>query len=194
MSNGFDGFRCEILEDQFSFDLERFASRDPGMNAWLANHALDYVNHGYARVWVLTPTRGDTGVVAGFFALSNFEILRGDVPRGLLQEGGGKTLSQRIPATLLGKFAVAREFEGSGVSDILMYWVNAKVLEASKIAASKFLVVELRDSDQTCNFLDNYYQTRFGFSTLARAEDGISDSLARSVDDIAADLEKISVF
>ena len=192
MSYKLDDFSCELLEDQLSYDLERFASRDLGMNAWLADHALDYVNHGYARVWVLTPTKGDTGVVAGFFALSNFEILRGDVPRGLLQEGGGKTLSQRIPATLLGKFAVAREFEGSGVSDILMYWVNTRVLEASRIAASKFLVVELRDSDQTRNFLDNYYQTRFGFSTLARAEDGISDSLARSVDDIAADLEKFN--
>ena len=193
MSNKLGDFSCELLEDQFSFDLERFASRDLGMNAWLADHALDYVNHGYARVWVLTPTKGDTGVVAGFFALSNFEILRGDVPKRLLQDCNGKTLSHRVPATLLGKFAVAKEFEGSGVSDILMYWVSAKVLEASKIAASKLLVVELRENDQTRNFLDNYYQSRFGFSTLARAKDGISDSLARPIDDIAATLEKFNV-
>lgn len=183
-------YSCVRLENAFDFDLERFSSRDSQMNKWLRGKALEYQESGFASVWILTPCSGDTGVVAGFFTLSNTKITRSDVPRK--QRVSSSTTSlQEIPASLIGKFAVDQEFKGGDVSDILMFWAQKKTCEAAESVGSSYLVVELRGEDSSRQKLSELYENKFGFFPLNRHGEGRLPALAKHLKDVRMELSQI---
>lgn len=183
------GYKCVRLENAFEYALEEFSSRDTQMNNWLSNKALEYQESGLASVWILTPCSGDTGVVAGFFTLSNTTLDRTEVPKKK-RKAANSTSLEMVPATLIGKFAVDKELQGQGVSDILMFWAQKRACEAAASVASSYLVVELRDEEPSRGKLSKFYKESFGFFSLNRSESGRLPGLARHLKDVRADFDK----
>ena len=73
-------FEC-IPIDPLSYDLAGFSCRDEAMGAWLDRRAWDYHTKNFSRVWILTPTEGDKGVVAGYFTLSSTMLQKTQLSR-----------------------------------------------------------------------------------------------------------------
>lgn len=184
------GYRCVRLENAFEFDLEGFSSRDMQMNEWLSNTAVKYQESGLASVWILTPCSGDTGVVAGFFTLSNTTLIRTEIPKKQRAASNATSL-KKVPATLIGKFAVDQELQGRGVSDILMFWAKKRACEAAASVGSSYLVVELRDEEPSRGKLSKFYKERFGFFSLNSGDAGRLPALATHLKDARAELDKI---
>lgn len=183
------GYKCVRLENAFEFDLEGFSSRDTQMNEWLSNKALEYQESGLTSVWILTPCSGDTGVVAGFFTLSNTNLTRAEVPKKK-RTAANTTPLEKVPATLIGKFAVDKELQGLKVSDILMFWAEKKACEAAASVGSSYLVVELRDEEPSRGKLSNFYKDRFHFFSLHPGGAGRLPALARHLKDVRAELDE----
>lgn len=162
------------------------------MNRWLANQALSYHQNNLSRVWILTPTQGDTGVVAGYFTLSSSQLVKTQFSKKQRVRGGGVPQPERVPATLIGKFAVDREYQGTGLADWMMYQAYLRFIESATAAASQFLTVELRNEDKTLTYLRDFYRKRFGFQELTGddAPQGLV-VMAKRADEIAEEVSQI---
>lgn len=181
-------FEC-IPIDPLSYDLAGFSCRDEAMGAWLDRRAWDYHTKNFSRVWILTPTEGDKGVVAGYFTLSSTMLQKTQLSRKQRSAEGGNLQPHRIPATLIGKFAVARDFQGQQLPEIMMLEAYKRFLESSNLSASQFLVVELRNDPQSLPYLTKFYKERFGFEVLSGDNSHTQFTvMARSRRAIAADI------
>ena len=73
-----------------------------------------------------------TGAVIGFYTLSSLGIVGGDPP------------SPRLPATLLGRMAVAESFRGRGFGGVLLIDALRRAVESRRTVASIAVVVDAK--------------------------------------------------
>jgi len=103
----------------------------------------------------------DTGRIAGYFTLSRSSVRLGTLPENL-----AKRLPRQdsVPATLIGRLAVDRQYQGMGIGCQLLIAAMRRAYSVLADVAAWALVVDAKD-DRAAAF---YH--RFGFEPLDDAE------------------------
>jgi GNAT superfamily N-acetyltransferase len=78
--------------------------------------------------------------MVAFYALNGCEIQNVELP-DLLR----KKFPQRIPAVRLGRLAVAKEYQGQGVGELLLFHAMWKVGQVDAIIGAVALLVDAKD-------------------------------------------------
>lgn len=142
--------------------------RDHKMTSWLQRTAHKWQQEDMCTVWALTED-GQPGAVLGFFTLSAHSIVPSNVSKSdrvALPDNGGwmGSIKQPFPATLLGKFAVSEDKQGTGLAKVLMLCAYATHVETADLTGAKFLVLEAQDDR-----LVDYYRSTYGFVRSSRS-------------------------
>ena len=145
-------FRFEPL-DKKKHNRAAFSCEHESLNAYLKERANQEVKKQVAAVYVLTP---DGKTVAGYYTLSQYSIEPGDLPPDLIQKLRLPKYD-RLPASLLGRLARAKEFKGQGIGELLLMDALKRALQLSLHIASVAVVVDAIDENAR-----QFYQ-RYGF-------------------------------
>jgi GNAT superfamily N-acetyltransferase len=132
--------------------LVGFDSGAASLNTWLVRYAHVAAATGSARTYV-------TGIddrIAGYYALSAGEVERA-AAEGRLTRGLG---AHPVPVMLLGRLAVDRRDQGSGLGAALLRDAIARTLSVSAEVGVRALVVAAIDATAA-----DFYE-RFGFEPL----------------------------
>lgn len=101
--------------------------------------------------------------LAGYYTLSAVAVERDDLPSGLTH----RVAKYRVyPATLLGRLAVDRHYQGRRLGGRLLLDALARALDASREVASFAVITDAKDKDA-----QSFYE-RYGFHTLSIRQPG----------------------
>ena len=129
--------RPELL-DPVRHDRRRFASGEPALDDWLRRYAGQNRRRDTAATWVIaTP---EDRVVA-YASLAMTAIDRSAAPRTV-----AKQAPDPVPALLLGRVAVDKDFAGLGIGTALVTYVLATATELNAKAACRAVVVAALDA------------------------------------------------
>ena len=108
------------------------------LDRYLQKQAGQDVSKHIAAAFVITP---DGVTIAGFYTLSAHVVSLGELP-----ENVSKRLPRypNVPATLLGRLAVSREFQGGGPGELLSIDALKRVLLSTREIASAVVVVDAK--------------------------------------------------
>jgi GNAT superfamily N-acetyltransferase len=115
-------------------DLEDFNSGEVVLDDWLRQRALANMAIAASRTYVVCPTGSQS--VIGFYALSMGQILN--------QEATGamrRNMPRQIPAVLLGRLAIDRNWQGQGLGAALLHDAVQRSLRAAGEVSARLLVV-----------------------------------------------------
>ncbi|MDR1767972.1 MAG: GNAT family N-acetyltransferase [Propionibacteriaceae bacterium] len=118
--------------------LAEFSCGKPELAVWLASHARRAQRQGTARVYVWADP--DSGCVVGYYALAPTAVGRAGLPRSAT--GGVST----IPGHLIAKLALDQSIQGQGLGTALLLDAIEVVVEASRRAGGRLIVVDAIDS------------------------------------------------
>lgn len=127
---------------------EKFDCGNDEINAYLHKFAKQHNKKGIAKIHILAD--GDT--IMGFYTLSNAELT-------LSIQG----YPNKIPAMLIGKIGVDKNYQGQGLSKILLSHALNKIKWLSDETGIAFVIIDAKDEG-----LARYYQT-FGFQPTTQA-------------------------
>jgi predicted N-acetyltransferase YhbS len=130
--------------------IEHFDCGEPSLNDWLKTRALS--NEGRASRTFVT-CDGDR--VTGFYCLSSGALATLDAP-GKLK----RTMPNPIPVAILGRLAVDKHYQGSGLGQMLLLDSLIKVHHASQSAGIRALIVHAKTEEVRPFYL------RFGFASV----------------------------
>ena len=114
-------------------DLSAFVSGAPALDDWLKRRALVNEESGASRTYVVCV--GDKRVV-GYYALANGAVA--------LQAATGRTrrnMPDPIPVMVLGRLAVDRTYQGSGLGQGLLRDGILRTIQAAKIGGIRAILV-----------------------------------------------------
>jgi GNAT superfamily N-acetyltransferase len=123
--------------DKARHDRSAFDCGDRELNDWLRTRASPAHRIGSARVYVFH--EGD-GLVRGFYTLSAGSIERGDVPPRL-----AKGQPSRIPAIMIGRFAVDVTMQGQGLGRQLLRDALERAVKISSTVGIACIIVDAKD-------------------------------------------------
>lgn len=161
-------YRSEHLSSRHH--LDDFSSGNDSLDDWLirtARHA-DAANAGRTFVWV----DGGAQTVVGYFTLAAHLVRRVDVPSTV-----GHGSPDTIPAVLLARLALDRSLQRRGLGAQLLLDALERAVEASRLAAARFVVVDAIDEAAAA------FYRRYGFRPCPDPR-----RLVRKTSDIAAAL------
>jgi GNAT superfamily N-acetyltransferase len=136
-------------------DTDVFQCGQPALDEYIRRYAAQDVRRNVARVFLATP-ENDPQRLAGFFTLSAGSVNCLDLPESLAR----KLPRYPVPVALIGRLAVAGEFQGRGLGAILLADACRKVAQASAVLAVAGIVVDAKDAGAA-----SFYR-HFGFLTL----------------------------
>lgn len=161
------GFQLQRMNRDHDVDFFD-CGRDEKMSSWFSNKALKWQAEDMCAAWVISPMSSSNDAL-GFFTLSSHQIVpstiaRNDKATDASNRPWVNALGQPYPAQLLGKFALDRSQQGTGLGQLLMLCAYAKHLETASITGAKFLVLDVREPK-----LISYYRDKFGFVRSSRS-------------------------
>jgi GNAT superfamily N-acetyltransferase len=132
-------YRIEPLGEQHH--RAAFSCGVEALDRYLQKQAGQDVSKHAAAAFVVTP---DGETVAGFYTLSAHAVNLGELPADI-----AKKLPRypNVPATLQGRLAVNRDFQGRGVGELLLLDALRRVLANSREIASAAVVVDAKDEN-----------------------------------------------
>ena len=114
-----------------------FSCGNTSLDRYLKQQAGQDLRRACATPFVLTPKRGDTSIL-GYYTLSSFGIDVGELPPDIVKKLPRYPL---IPATLLGRLAVDRRYQGQGIGEfLLMDGLHRALVQSFEIAAAAVVV------------------------------------------------------
>ncbi len=128
--------------------VEGFDCGAPSLDRWLAGRARRNQSSGASRTWVVT----HEGAVVAFYASSAAVLLRSEATTRV-----ARNQPDPIPALLLGRLAVDRNWQGRGLAAALLKHFLLKSLEIAQVTGVRVLLVHAKDADAA-----TFYQ-RYGF-------------------------------
>lgn len=149
--------------------VDAFDSGEPALDDWLRRSALDAQRRGTARTFVLV----DGGRVVGYYALAAHLLQRDELP-GRVARGN----PAQIPAALLARLALDREYQVNGLGGAILVDALRRVVAATQDLAARYVVVDALHERAA-----SFYQAH-GFVRVPGAL-----RLVRKVSDVAADLD-----
>ena len=115
-----------------------FSCGVPSLDEYLQRQASQDQKRNLAAVFILTP---DGKSVAGFYTLSAHAIEADRLPDDLAR----KLPRFPIPATLLGRMAIAQTMRGQGLGEFLLLHSLERALQASRQVASWAVLVDAKE-------------------------------------------------
>ena len=119
--------------------------------------AQDFKKHA-AVPFVLTP---DGRTIAGYYTLSQFAVRLENLPADVARKLPKYPV---VPATLLGRLAVATAFRGRGHGETLLMDALYRILQHSRVVASAGVVVDAIDAAAVA------FYKKYGFIDLPNIE------------------------
>ncbi len=98
------------------------------------------------------------GSVSGFYTLSNLSVELSDIPAATRN---AFPRYPQVPAILLGRLAVDKEFQGTGIGEHLLIDALQRALASSKVTGASIIVVDAKNKTGS----DFYRQ--YGFKPFA---------------------------
>jgi GNAT superfamily N-acetyltransferase len=122
-------------------DRDGFHCGASSLDLYLKTQAAQDMRRKANAVFVLAP-RDSPSRIAGYFTLCAYGLAPGAIP-----EAARKHLPRypMVSATLLGRLAVATEFQGQGLGAILLAKALAKAYESASQVGSSMVVVDAID-------------------------------------------------
>jgi GNAT superfamily N-acetyltransferase len=148
-------------------ELQSFDCGIPELNDYLKRYAGQNHRKGLGSTYVLIPAEGEP-VAAGYHTLSMAQVdLR------FLPESHRKNLPKYpVPAVRLGRLAVDRKWQGTGLGEILLMDAIRRAVTAVQSVAAKFMIVDAKNKRA-----EEFY-LRYGFHPF----EGGSNSLVAAID------------
>lgn len=138
--------KIEIQPLNSTHDRQSFDCGVAPLNTWFATTARQQQRKGAATVFVAVNTESPTTCL-GLFSLSATEIDGNNVPM--------TSLPNKVPAILLGRFAVSKSLQGKGLGRDLLMCAFEKVALASQTVGAMFLAVKAKD-EKAAAFYSKY--------------------------------------
>jgi GNAT superfamily N-acetyltransferase len=114
-----------------------FSCGNPPLDRYLKEQAGQDLRRGCAAPFVLVSERGGTRIL-GYYTLSSYGIDGGELPVAVAKKLPRYPL---VPATLLGRLAVDRSFQGQGIGEfLLMDALHRALLQSAEIASTAVVV------------------------------------------------------
>ena len=135
-------------------DRASFACGQPSLDSYLRARARREMANHTAAVFVAVPS-GEPSVVAGYYTLSNMTVDASALPVASARKLPRYPM---LPATLLGRLAVARQHKGRGLGEHLLMDALARSLVATAHVGSVAVVVDPID-DRARAFYEKYQFT-----------------------------------
>ena len=136
-AHGRDGFDCGVDD----------------LNRYIRAVARQDMDRGAAVIYVAVPS-GRPTAIAGYYSLSSTGVRLEDLPETTRRRLPRYPL---VPATLLGRLAVDRGFQGTGLGERLLVDALGRALAASRTVASAAVVVDAKDDGSAA------FYARYGF-------------------------------
>lgn len=136
-----------------------FSCGNPELDSYFLERAARDVREKIAAVFVLVE-EADLKTPLGFYTLSSQEIDAGELPPELRKKTGKY---KRIPATLIGRFAIAQAAQDRHLGEFLLMDALKRSLKATKNVMSFAVVVDTKGEQ-----VQGFY-TKYGFSHLSGA-------------------------
>jgi hypothetical protein len=135
-------------------DLSGFDCGEAALNSWLLRHALKNQASNNSKTYVL-PTIPSCGKkVVGFYALVGATLTH---DKAIPSLHAGTPKSQVIPAILLARLAVAREYQKMGLGKALLKDALKQCLAASRIIGIRAVLVHAKPG------AESFYAQAAGF-------------------------------
>ncbi|MGO8954974.1 MAG: GNAT family N-acetyltransferase [Rhodomicrobium sp.] len=126
-------FRIEPLGDE---DRAAFSCGMPALDHYLKNVATQDIRRGLAKCFVAIDQTAHA--IAGFYTLSATSVEAEDYPE---KKNVGRY--NRIPAALLGRLAIHKAYQGTGLGKALLYDAMRKII--NNPIATAMIVVDAKD-------------------------------------------------
>ena len=130
-------YRIESLGEKH--DRASFSCGVEALDRYLQKQAGQDIAKKVAVVFVITP---DGEQIGGFYTLSAHVVKLSDLP-----ENVAKKLPRYpdVPATLLGRLAVSKDYQGQGIGDLLLVDAFRRALANAREIASAVILVDAKD-------------------------------------------------
>lgn len=139
-------------------DRAAFSCGAPALNTYLHKQAMQDFKKHVAAPFVVTP---DGKTIAGYYTLSQYTVELKDIPEGFARKLPRYPV---VPATLLGRLAVATNFRGRRLGETLLTDALRRTLHSTVEVASAAVVVDAKDDDAL-----SFYR-KYGFLSLPLVE------------------------
>jgi GNAT superfamily N-acetyltransferase len=136
-------------------DTAAFDCSQSPLNDYIHRYATQDVRRNVARVFVISP-QDDPSYITGFYTLSAASVQCAELPAQIAK----KLPRYPIPVALIGRLAVSKDFQGQGLSSVLLIDACKKVRLAHAMLAVVGVVVDAKDASA-----ERFYQ-HFGFMSL----------------------------
>lgn len=127
-------------------DIGGFDSGEPALDDWLKKRSVQNELSGASRTWVVCAGRK----VVGYYTLSAGAIAHAGAP-GRIK----RNMPDPIPAMILGRLAVDREFQGQGLGTALLRDAVLRVQAAAEIVGIRAILVHAV-SESAKRFYEKY--------------------------------------
>jgi GNAT superfamily N-acetyltransferase len=163
----------QVSELSGRHDREAFDCGSPELNNYLRQIATQHIRKSLARVYVAHEESSPEHIV-GFYALNGCEIQSDELPEPLR-----KKFPRRVPAVRLGRLAVARQYQGQGVGELLLFHAMWNVGQVDAIVGAVALLVDAKDERakrfySKYGFLELPDRTLNLFLPIARVREAVS--------------------
>lgn len=123
-----------------------FSCGNAELDSYIREQARQDSTKYCASPFVMIDKKSDSTTIIGYYTLSAATIILSDLPPELI-----KKLARypAVPATLLGRLAVAQQYQGKKLGTVLLMDALQRALESSLQVASAAVIVEAKNSKAT---------------------------------------------
>lgn len=139
--------------DKSRHDRTRFDCGNEPLNHYLRETARQSQEKGAAVCFVLVDD--ETGSIAGYYTLTQHAIDAGDVDPEWFRSHRKLPRSEMLPATLLGRLAIDRHYQGQGLGAALLVRALETALAAAEKVAAVAVVVD-PDGEAAARFCEHH--------------------------------------
>lgn len=126
--------RLEPLSEAHRELIHNFQCGERSLDLWLRSHAFPNEARGGSRTFVVRSTL--TGELAGYFCLSTHSVVRSDFRAKFKRD-----MPDPIPAVLLGRLAVATQFQNHGLGESMLHEAIRKSKRIAEELGAAVLIV-----------------------------------------------------
>lgn len=137
---------CSPIYLTASHDLEDFQSGEEALDSWLRDRALDNMETGASRTYVICPL-GSRKVI-GYYAICMGQILNQEVTGSMR-----RNMPRQIPAVILGRLAIDKKWQGGGLGKALLQDAVQRSARAALEVSARLLIVHAISSEAEAFYL-----------------------------------------
>ncbi|GAA4174707.1 GNAT family N-acetyltransferase [Gryllotalpicola koreensis] len=134
--------------------ITSFDSGEPALDSWLTDRAEKSEANQTARTYVVVDS--GTHTVAGYYCLSAHSVTRAEIGGGYL----GRNAPEPVPVILLGRLAIDRAHQGSGLGSALLKDALLRTVGAARVIGARALLVHTINDEVAA------FYVRFGFRAV----------------------------